>query len=288
MALPLLVALAVRRSFRAAAIVGGGLVLGWAPWAAEMAVRFGGLGGALRQGGSVGHLGLGGAGYRLVQHLRLTDGPPLGPDHGGIPVAGALWWAGLVALTLVAVLAIRTAPLIVAAASGVAAAGLYVLFVGGLAPRFLLPAYGLLAVTSAAGAMALVRGARWVRAAGLAVLAAAVAWAVWQGAVASRIEREQARTRAEAWAVGLELSRLSAGDRCAFASTDAFPQLQLASGCSGRPVVGDVAAAAGRLSAQRTTVPRLFLVERTAEPVVPPRWRVAGSLERGMWTVLER
>ena len=149
-AVPLLVALAIRgrRRMRSVGTAAAGLVAGWLVWLVEMSVRFGGPISGLRQGGSTGHVGIGSAGYRVVQQLRLTDGPTLGPDSHPIPVVGVPWWAGLVALTIVALAARPRAALVVAATSGVAAAALYLVFVGGMAPRFLLPAYALLSVTT--------------------------------------------------------------------------------------------------------------------------------------------
>jgi hypothetical protein len=290
-AVPLLVALAVRgpRRVRSVGAVAAGLVGGWLVWLVEMSVRFGGPISALRQGGSTGHVGIGSAGYRIVQQLRLTDGPTLGPDFHPIPVVGVLWWTGLVALTLLALAARPRAPLVVAASAGAAAAALYLVFVEGLAPRFLLPGYAVLSITAGAGALALVRARMPIRLAGVAAIAAITALAVWQAGTARRIERQEVASRAGAWSVGIDLGRLAASRPCAFASTDAYPQLQLASGCVGHPTRGDVIAAAGRLEQQRVGG-RVFLVELARAPVVPPGWTIVTFVvepEGRRWAILE-
>jgi len=171
----------------------------------------------------------------------------------------------------------------------VAAAALYLVFVGGMAPRFLLPAYALLSVTAGAGVLALARARMPIRAVGIATLAAIAALAVWQAGTARRIELQDATSRAGAWSVGIALGRLAAGRPCVFASTDAYPQLQLASGCAGHTTRGDVIAAAGRLE-QPGAGERVFLVERAATPVVPPGWTVVTRMgEPGgqPWAILE-
>jgi hypothetical protein len=154
--------------------------------------------------------------------------------------------------------------------------------VGGLAPRFLLPAYGLLAIPAAAGVTALLRARVPVRVLGVVTLAALAGWAVWQAATADRIEREQVAARAAPWAVGTELRQLAGRESCLFASTDSFPQIQLSSACRGHPAGRDLPLDASRLRAQGR---RVFLVERSGHPVAPAGWRVVRSAPAG-WVVL--
>src|SRR5206468_9043534 len=80
-----------------------GLVAGVLPWLVEMTVRFGSPATALREAASTGHVGGSSPGGTLVQYLYLSDGPTIGPDRSAsVPVLGALWWAGLVALVIAA------------------------------------------------------------------------------------------------------------------------------------------------------------------------------------------
>ena len=216
------------------------LVLGWVPWLIEMSVRFGGPLQALRAGGSTGHLTFRGIGDRLLQQAALTDGPTLGPvSHPTVPLLGALWWGGLVVLTSVAFLRphgrVRAqAPLRLAALVGAFLAVEYLVFVSGLAPRFLLPAYGLLSVPSAAGLLALRRGSAIARALGVAAVALLMVWSVAQLTVARRVGSSEAIQEAHLQALGSEVRSLAAARPCLVASSNGFPEVAFAAGCNGR------------------------------------------------------
>ncbi|GAA2923979.1 hypothetical protein GCM10020221_19990 [Streptomyces thioluteus] len=187
LALPMLAACAAVREWRrpgTVAAVLGGPALGGAQWAAEAYVRFGGIGPRLRvagdtEGGMGGHLGGG-----LRAAYRSLDGPQLcRPCHiAAPPVAHTLWWLLLPALAAVAcVLAARrragaaTVHLPVACALLLAAP--YLLLLDYAAPRFLLPAYALLALPVADLAVRAVRKAPppWLRRAVTLLLCAAFA-----------------------------------------------------------------------------------------------------------------
>jgi hypothetical protein len=211
-----------------------GLAAGWLPWLAEVSVRFGGPLEALRVAGEQSHVAAAGPLHSLAQHLALTDGPTLGPDPGGISIAGIAWWTGLGALVL---LGIRGAPddrrsaSTTAAVAGIALVATYVLAIGGLAPRFLIPAIALLAVPAAEGVRAVVRSPRIV--APLALGLALTASATWQVSTAAGIEGAARTDRERFHVVGLALAKLAGGRPCAFGSTDGFPQIAFASGCRG-------------------------------------------------------
>ena len=178
-------------------------------------------------------------GGSIVRHLGLTDGPTLGSAASGpISWLGLCWWGGLVAPTGLALARSRGRPrtaAAIAAISGGALAFEYFVLVNGAAPRFLLPAYALLAVPAGIG-LSSVAGADRPRVARVVAASLLVVWVAAQVVVADRIEREVATDRAADRRIGLELGALVGEEPCSFASSEGFPQLQLASGCLGRPL----------------------------------------------------
>ncbi|GHC55350.1 hypothetical protein [Streptomyces cinnamoneus] len=177
LALPLLAACATvppRRRPGTVAAVLGGLVLGCAQWVAEAYARFGGIGRRLSvSSGTEGGMGAHpGAGLRAA--YRALNGPQLcRPCHiAGPSLTHSLWWLLLPALTAAAcVLAVtgrrRAGPAAVTllpVACALALAAPYLLLLDYAAPRFLLPAYALLALPVAAAAAGAVRAVRSARA----------------------------------------------------------------------------------------------------------------------------
>ena len=77
----------MRGSARSIVAVIVGVSVGTLPWLVEMSVRYGGPGEAIEAARTVSHVG--GAFSGVAEHLRLTDGPLLGPEPGG-----ALPWVG--------------------------------------------------------------------------------------------------------------------------------------------------------------------------------------------------
>ena len=217
------------------------VVLGWAPWLVEMSVRFGGPVAALRAASSVGHLSIAGVRERLVQNLSLTNGPAIGPElPPHVPLGGVIWWGGMVVLAVLGLLRVRNTPafrpVLTAALAGLALAAEYLVFVAGLAPRFLLPAYALLAVPAAMGLTSLWerRASSWTGGiAAVVALGLVVTWAGWQVGTARRIEMAAVASRASARDVGLVLRARADGKRCVFASAGSWPQIAFASGCAG-------------------------------------------------------
>ncbi|MEX0990484.1 MAG: hypothetical protein WD206_09365 [Actinomycetota bacterium] len=235
-----------RRDRRLAATIGAGVLAGLAPWIVEMTVRFGGPGGAVRAALDASHVSaVGGFGERLLQHAALSDGPTIGPVSEPVSVLGVAWWLWLVVLAVVALSARPRRRGVTAAVVAAAALGAgYLVFVGGYAPRFLLPALALLSVAAGAGALSL--GARWVDATpgrsrgAIAVGAIALAITglllVWNVATAVRVGEAIGSTRATERRAGETVRELAAGEDCAVVATAAFPQIGLASGCRSRPV----------------------------------------------------
>ena len=154
------VAYAARRPPRAAATrTAAALLLGFAAgageWLVEAAVRFGGVGVRLHEASQQNG---GGLSFSLLQQARAANGPVLcRPCHVNSPlIVGAAWWLVVAALVTVAVLATRreadAVTTTVPTAGAIAVAAGYVLLLSYAAPRFLLPAYGLLSIPAAIGA----------------------------------------------------------------------------------------------------------------------------------------
>src|SRR5437762_618424 len=173
LATPLLAAAVIRRRWRPAAAVAGGLLAGGAEWVIEAYARFGGVAGRLRAAGvEQGGFGLH---FALPDELRALNGPTLcRPCTIGLRYPGLdLWWFLLPALVTLGVLAARrvapprpqgpgqpdagtpgTSPLgsaLLPAVCGLCLAAQYLFMIGYAAPRFLLPAYALLAIPAADG-----------------------------------------------------------------------------------------------------------------------------------------
>jgi hypothetical protein len=165
LAAPLAVAsIVVWRRWRAVAVIAAGLVAGGAEWVAEAYARFGGIGARLRAAGA--EQGGFGLHFALPDELRALNGPTLcRPCTVGVRYPGLdLWWFLLPVLVVLAVLAARhaggpwLASVILPAACGLCVAAQYLFMIDYAAPRFLLPAYALLAVPAADGLAFLVTG----------------------------------------------------------------------------------------------------------------------------------
>jgi hypothetical protein len=163
LAAPLAVAsIAVWRRWRAVAVIAAGLVAGGAEWVAEAYARFGGIGARLGAAGA--EQGGFGLHFALPDELRALNGPTLcRPCTVGVRYPGLdLWWF---LLPVLVALAARhaggpgLASVILPVACGLCVAAQYLFMIDYAAPRFLLPAYALLAVPAADGLAFLVTGA---------------------------------------------------------------------------------------------------------------------------------
>jgi hypothetical protein len=166
LAAPLAVAsVAVWRQWRAVAVIAAGLLAGGAEWVAEAYARFGGIGARLRAAGA--EQGGFGLHFALPDELRALNGPTLcRPCTVGVRYPELdLWWFLLPVLAALAILAARhaggpwLASVILPVACGLCVAAQYLFMIDYAAPRFLLPAYALLAVPAADGLAFLVTGA---------------------------------------------------------------------------------------------------------------------------------
>jgi hypothetical protein len=148
--LPLLVVAAVGRNPRSAVALVAGLVAGGAQWVIEAYTSYGGLAARLHEGSRV----QGGLGpqFAVDDQLRSLGGRALcRPCTGPLPDPAVMaWWAVLPLLAavglVIAVRARRTRVSLVPLACAATAAVPYLFLIGYAAPRFLLPAYALLAI----------------------------------------------------------------------------------------------------------------------------------------------
>lgn len=156
--LPLLVAAAFLPRLRHLRLLGAllaGIAAGSAQWVAEAFLAYGGLAQRLSDASRV----QGGLGFHLAidDQLRSLDGRSLcRPCTGALaPLPLTVWWYALPLLALLALaVALRTRrplPAATALACATTAAVPYLFLIGYAAPRFLLPAYALLALPLAAG-----------------------------------------------------------------------------------------------------------------------------------------
>lgn len=293
-ALALSVAIFESRPLRTLTLLAAGCGLGWAPWLAEMSIRFGGPAAALRSAGSIGHLSVGGLGDRFLQHLALTNGPTIGPvPSPHVPLMGLLWWGGLVVLSALGLAQGRDTqmlgPMGAATLGGAGLAALYLLLVSGLAPRFLLPAYALLAVPASAGLASLGRGRGRVgsRAAIFVAFGLLAAWTTWQLETAWSIERTAVASGESAREAGLAIrSRVGAG-ACAFASTSGWPQIAYASSCTGRQLRPGDPGQVAVLEDLAARGVRVFLVFRNPPPSGLPPAAITSIRAPSDWLVYE-
>lgn len=153
------------RSWRLGFAVVAGLVAGGAEWAAEAVVRFGGVTSRLHEAGAE-QSGFG-LHFALLDELKALNGPTLcRPCTVGYRQPELdLWWLLLPVLVLLGVWAARrTGRLggtLLPAVVGCCLAAQYLFMIDYSAPRFLLPAYAVLAIPVADGLSWLISGVRF-------------------------------------------------------------------------------------------------------------------------------
>ncbi|MQY34256.1 hypothetical protein SRB17_22220 [Streptomyces sp. RB17] len=241
--LPLLALGLARRHGRTLAVLLAGLAAGSAEWVIEAYADYGGLVRRLSQGSEI----QGGLGWHLavVDQLRSLGGRALcRPCTGDVPhPVVTVWWFVLPLLAVlglvVAVRARRTTATLLPLACAATAAFPYLFMIGYAAPRFLLPAYALLALPVADALAYLVRAPRrpWrpVVAALLCLgLAAhlAVQLAVLQNTVDGATEAHRAWSRTAG-----ALHRLGVRPPCLLAGDGAIP-VAFYTGCSSAATTG--------------------------------------------------
>lgn len=242
--LPLLVLAAVARHGRLAAVLVGGLVVGAAPWVIEAYVGYGGLGQRLSDASHI----QGGLGWHVAvdDQLRSLVGRTLcRPCTGSMPHPAVMtWWFVLPLLAAiglaVAVRDRRTGRTLIPLLCATTAAVPYLFMIGYAAPRFLLPAYALLAIPVADALFRLVTtpNGRWRPiAATLVALGLAGHLAVQYAVLDHTARRTTAHHRD--WArTAAELHRLGVRPPCLLIGHRAIPIAYYA-GCSSAATYGN-------------------------------------------------
>ncbi|MFD9875367.1 hypothetical protein [[Kitasatospora] papulosa] len=277
LALPLMLAAVLvpgRRRPGLGAALAGGLVVGCAPWTAEAYAHYGGPVARLHRAGEI----QGGLGWNFAvdDHLRALAGRTLCRpcDIGWESPATAVWWVALPLLTAGGIMAARRAgrgPVaLLATATGVSTAVPYLFLVEYAAPRFLLPAYALLAVPVAEYLTHLfARGQRARRPAGTVVVALLMAAHLGvQFSVLSHVIRTSHATGARFAAVAGALNGMGVRAPCVVSGDDAVPIAYYA-GCASRQTAGhDASITPEALRDLARRVPVAVLVTGGAAPPV--------------------
>ncbi|GCB43441.1 hypothetical protein [Streptomyces sp. NL15-2K] len=241
--LPLLVLAPATRLWRLTAALYGGLVAGVAEWVIEAYVSYGGLGQRLSDGSDI----QGGLGWYFAvdDQLRSLVGRTLcRPCTAPMPNPAVFaWWFVLPLLAalalVVAVRARRTAPTLLPLLCAATAAFPYLFMIGYAAPRFLQPAYALLAIPVAAALFHLVTkpNGRWRPAAVTLVAIGLAGHLAVQYAVLDRtVDRTTADRRD--WArTAADLHRLGVRPPCLLTGHQALP-IAYYTGCSSAATQG--------------------------------------------------
>ncbi|MEO3814405.1 hypothetical protein ABGB17_35870 [Sphaerisporangium sp. B11E5] len=137
--------------------VATGVAVGWGQWLIEAQLRFGGVPARLTAAGDANRTGLT---FSLLEHARALDGPSLcrwDIDCGPISPVAVTWALAIPLMTVAGLWASRhdRFPLVLATVTAAVTALPYLLYVDYAAPRFLMPAYALLALPIAAGVLTL-------------------------------------------------------------------------------------------------------------------------------------
>lgn len=272
-----------RRPGLCAALVVG-LLAGCAPWAVEAYAHYGGVRARLHRASEI----QGGLGWNMAvdDQVRSLEGRTLCRpcDIPWKRPETAVWWAAVPVLTVWGtVIARRAGRGTVALVATVTAGSLavpYLFLIEYAAPRFLLPAYALLAVPVAECVIHLFTRARArardtrrpVGAAALALVLAAHLAVQLQ--VLSRVAASSHSTSADYAAVAGALNRLGVRPPCVVSGEQAVPIAYYA-GCSSRQTSGhDASIAPGAIRAAARRMPVAVLVTGRSEPPAYARaWR---------------
>ncbi|GAA1503523.1 hypothetical protein GCM10009730_02770 [Streptomyces albidochromogenes] len=269
-----------RRRVPLVVVAAAGAALGCAEWVAEAYVHYGGLTARLRRASEIqGHLGWY---FAVDDHVRALGGRALCRpcDVPWRHPASALWFFALPLFVAGGVRAAgragRRVPVVLATGVGAALAAPYLFAVGYAAPRFLLPAYALLALPVAQCLVGACRpGARWRRtAAGIVAVAVAAHLAV-QYAVLGSITDRVRRDTGDLTRIAAELRAAGVRPPCVVSGEEAV-RVAFRTGCASRQPSGhDGSTTARALAATALRRPVAVLVSARARPPAYARgWHV--------------
>ncbi|WP_351225924.1 hypothetical protein [Streptomyces sp. NPDC002133] len=270
-----------RRRPAVPAVLVAGLLLGAAPWAVEAYAHYGGLAARLRRAGEI----QGSMGWHMAvdDHVRALAGRTLCRPCDvpwQYPIT-AVWWFVLPLLVLGGIAAAfrarRGAAAVVATVTAAALAAPYLFTIGYAAPRFLLPAYALLAVPAAECFVFLLTSVRPALRPVTAILLAVgiVAHLGVQYAVLSRAVAGSRSTRENFTAISSALHRLGVRPPCMVSGHQAVPIAYYA-GCSSRQPGGHDASISpdGIAAAARRMPVAVIVAAHGAPPPYARTWRL--------------
>jgi hypothetical protein len=213
-----------RRSIAAAA--GFGAIAGFLPWVVDAWILFNG---PIDRWRGASEIVDGGLQWQFMNHLRLLDGPLTGPDTtGSIQIVFVVVLLVPMTIAITGLKSSRRSQVGVALTFALVFVTPYLVYVGSSAPRFLLPAFALLAVAAGASWERLMVRSPPVAAAVTAVVVACIAVSASH---ASLVEGEQVVRRSEFVEVGAHVQTISGGAPCHLLTQYGIPQMALTSGC---------------------------------------------------------
>ncbi|MEU7069541.1 hypothetical protein AB0B30_10790 [Streptomyces narbonensis] len=280
-----------RRAVVLTAVLAGGFALGALPWIAEAYAHYGGLAARLRRAGEIqGSLGW----YLSVDdHARALAGRTLCRpcDAPWEHPFTAVWWFLLpVAVAAGAVAAARAgrgAPVLLATLTAAVLAAPYLFTVGYAAPRFLLPAYALMAVPvgeCAVSLFATVRAARRRRAATALLAVALLGHLAVQYAVLGRAVGNSRSLQDQFTTVATALHGLGVRPPCLVTGRE-YVLIGYYAGCSSRQPRGhDESITPDGIAAAARRMPVAVIVPAGAAPPPYARgWRSVRLPSTGSW-----
>ncbi|GAB2871636.1 hypothetical protein GCM10027074_44070 [Streptomyces deserti] len=280
---PLLALTLLRRHWRLLLALLVGLAAGVVQWVIEAYVGHGGLGQRLHDASEI----QGGLGWQIAvdDQLRSLGGRALcRPCTGSMPhPLVTLWWFALPVLAAlglaVAVRARRTARTLLPLACATTAALPYLFMIGYAAPRFLMPAYALLAIPVADALWHLVRtpGGRWRPVVATVVALGLAGHLAVQLAVLTRTVDRNTDNRRDWARTATELHRLGVRPPCLITGHEAIP-IGYYAGCSSGATAGhneNTTAAEIRGTARRIPVAHLAPLDG-----IPPRYARSWTVHR--------
>ncbi|GAA3379074.1 hypothetical protein GCM10020367_61160 [Streptomyces sannanensis] len=275
-----------------AAVITAGLLAGAGPWVYEAYAHYGGLAARLRRADEI----QGGLGWHLAvdDHVRALAGRTLCRPCDvpwKYPVT-AVWWFALPALVIGGIMAAirvcRGSVALLATVTAAFLAGQYLFLIDYAAPRFLLPAYALLAVPVAECVVRLFTQVRpALRPVTVTVLTLALAGHLAvQYWVLQRVVANNHTMRERYTAIAAGLHRLGVRPPCLVTGYDAVPIAYYA-GCSSRQPSGHDASITpdGIVAAVRRMPVAVLVTASQAPPGYARTWRPAALPQVRGYTV---
>lgn len=218
----------VRLALKTWAILGFAVLLGLTPWILESYNSFDGPFTRLRLASEVIDSSWT---FNLAAHLRLMNGPLVGPENHPVSLVVLVLVLAVVVVGSIGVLASpKKLPILVAAGFSVGVVTPYIVYVGALAPRFLLPGYALWSIPLASGSILLWNRGILTRTVITGLGVAAISWSL---VTAVHIESLRVEARELAVIIADTVRDDADGQPCTVLSHLGHPPIAFYSGCNG-------------------------------------------------------